>query len=208
VKILIAEDDPTARRVLEVLMRQRGYETRLACDGEEAWEILTQPDPPPLAILDWMMPECDGVTLCRRVRAAVPPMSLYIILLTANGRSEDIVTALDAGADDHVTKPFNREELLARIKVGERIIGLQNALVHRIRDLEDAASEIKTLQGLLPICSYCKRVRDDQNYWSQIEGYISRRSGAQFSHGICPDCYDRIVKPELERYAESVQGRV
>ena len=193
-------------RLLNALLEKCGYETCLARDGEEAWSILTGPQPPAIAILDWVMPGCDGVEVCRRVRAALPPISLYIILLTARGGSEDIVAALESGADDHVAKPFDREELLARLRVGERIIGLQNALVQRIRDLQDALSEIKTLQGLLPICSYCKRIRDDQNYWSQIEGYISKHSDARFSHGICPECYERIVKPELERYAESIQS--
>ena len=205
-KVLIAEDDPMSRRLLDVLLQKRGYETCLACDGEEAWRILCEPDPPPVAFLDWMMPVCDGVEVCRRVRAAVPPMSLYIILLTAKGRTEDVVSALEAGADDHITKPFDREELLARLKVGERIIGLQTALVQRIRDLQEAMSEIKTLQGFLPICSYCKRIRDDKNYWSQIESYISWRSEVRFSHGVCPECYERIVKPEIDRLTESPDG--
>jgi len=205
-KVLIAEDDSTSRRLLRALLAKRGYETRLACDGDEAWRILNEPDRPTIAILDWMMPGCDGIEVCRRVRAALPPIPLYIMLLTAKGRAEDIVAALESGADDHVAKPYDREELLARLRVGERIIGLQNALVQRIRDLQEAISEIKTLQGLLPICSYCKRVRDDQNYWGQIEGYISKHSEARFSHGICPECYERIVKPELERYAESVRS--
>lgn len=205
-RVLIAEDDSTSRRLLSVLLAKHGYETCLACDGEEAWRILSAPNPPTIAILDWMMPGCDGTEVCRRVRAALPPIPLYIVLLTAKGRAEDIVTALESGADDHIAKPFDREELLARLRVGERIIGLQNALVQRIRDLQEALSEIKTLQGLLPICSYCKRIRDDQNYWRQIEGYISKHSEARFSHGICPECYERIVKPQLEQYAESIHS--
>jgi CheY-like chemotaxis protein len=199
-RILIAEDDPTSRRVLDVLLLKRGYETRLACDGDEAWRILNEPDPPQIAILDWMMPGCDGVEICRRIRAFSPSMSLYIILLTAKGRMEDVVKALESGADDHITKPFDRDELLARLKVGERIIGLQTALMQRVNELQDAMAEIQTLQGLLPICAYCKRIRDDQNYWRQIEEYIAQRSSARFSHGVCPECYEKIVKPEINRY--------
>lgn len=106
---------------------------------------------------------------------------------------------LDAGADDYIIKPFNREELRARVKVGVRILDLQNNLAGRVSELERAMAGVKQLQGLLPICCYCKKIRDDQNYWQQVEGYISRHSEAQFSHGVCPDCFEKIVKPELAR---------
>jgi sigma-B regulation protein RsbU (phosphoserine phosphatase) len=109
---------------------------------------------------------------------------------------------LEAGADDYLTKPFDPQELRARIKVGERILGLQTSLAERVTELEDALSRVKQLQGLLPICSYCKKIRDDQNYWEQVESYISKHTEAQFSHGICPDCYAQFVTPDIERLAK------
>jgi phosphoserine phosphatase RsbU/P len=130
-------------------------------------------------------------------RSTPPPP--YLILLTAKGRREDIITGLKAGANDYVTKPFDREELRARVQVGARIVELQHSLADRVHALEEALARVKQLQGLLPICSYCKKIRDDQNYWQQVENYISRHSEAQFSHSICPGCYEQLVKPELDQ---------
>jgi DNA-binding response OmpR family regulator len=200
-RILIAEDDPVSRRVLETTLQKWGYEVVSVADGEQAWTILAGETPPPLAILDWMMPEVDGIELCRRVRERLP-RPLYLILLTARGSKEDIVTGLDAGADDYVTKPFDREELRARLQVGVRIVTLQAELAERVAELQEALARVKQLQGLLPICSYCKKIRDDQNYWIQVEQYISEHSDAQFSHGICPACYRRYVQPELDKMRE------
>jgi sigma-B regulation protein RsbU (phosphoserine phosphatase) len=199
VKILIAEDDMISRRLLETTLIRWGYEVVVTSDGTAALEVLQNADTPPLAILDWMMPGMDGIEVCRRVRRAPTPTPPYLILLTAKGRREDIVTGLRSGANDYVTKPFNREELRARVQVGMRIVELQQSLADRVKALEEALTRVKQLQGLLPICSYCKKIRDDQNYWQQVESYISEHSEAQFSHSICPDCYERRVKPELDQ---------
>jgi DNA-binding response OmpR family regulator len=118
-------------------------------------------------------------------------------MLTAKSDKQDVVAGLYAGADDYVTKPFNRHELHARIKVGIRVAELQKAIADRVVELEVALSRVKQLQGLLPICSYCKMVRDDQNYWQQVDSYISKHSEVAFSHSICPACYDRLVEPQL-----------
>ena len=98
-----------------------------------------------------------------------------------------------------MTKPFDREELKARLKAGVRIVELQHALAERVRALEEALAQIKELRGLLPICAYCKKIRSDQDYWQEVEGYITEHSAAQFSHSICPECYERVVKPEIEQ---------
>jgi len=198
-KILIAEDDPVSRRLLQAILVRWGYDVAVARDGIEAWEMLKGEDAPKLAILDWMMPGIDGVTICRKIRGMQKSQPIYIILLTAKGNKEDIVEGLQAGADDYVTKPFDRDELRARVCVGERVIQLQSELADRVRELENALSHVRRLQGLLPICSYCKKIRDDKNYWRQVEEYISERSEAEFSHSICPDCYEKIVKPQLEQ---------
>jgi DNA-binding response OmpR family regulator len=191
--ILIAEDDPVSRCFLEVTLVKWGYEVLTACDGTQALEMF-QRESPPMAILDWMMPGMDGAEVCRRIRATETATPAYVIMLTAKSEKEDVVEGLGAGADDYVTKPFNRQELHARIKVGLRMAELQNALLERVTELEGALKRVKQLQGLLPICSYCKKVRDDQNYWQQVDTYISRHTDVAFSHSICPTCYDLVLE--------------
>lgn len=197
-RILIAEDSLVARRLLETTLRRWGHEVITTSDGVEAWQVLQGDHPPPLAILDWMMPGMDGLELCRRIRQTPGLASMYVLLLTAKGGQEDIVGGLDAGADEYLAKPFDAAELQARIGVGRRIVDLQQSLTGRIRDLEEAMVQVRQLQGLLPICAYCKKIRDEQSYWQEVERYIARRTEVQFSHGICPPCYDRHVVPQLE----------
>lgn len=206
-QVLIAEDDPVSRRALEVILRRWDYDVLSVEDGAAAWEVLQRENAPKLAILDWMMPVLDGPEVCRRTQALGKPEPSYLILLTARGTKEDLVNGLQAGADDYVTKPFNREELHARILVGVRMVGLQKKLADRVRELESAINKVKQLQGLLPICCYCKKIRDDKNYWQQVESYLGTHTNAQFSHGICPDCYQTIVQKELhEHLARTAQA--
>jgi phosphoserine phosphatase RsbU/P len=198
-RILIAEDEPVSRRVLAATLGKFGYEIMMVASGAEAWALLQREDAPRLAILDWMMPEIDGIELCRRVRALSTASPPYLILLTAKSRKEDIVMGLDAGANDYLTKPFDRAELRARVQVGAHVLELQEKLAARVRELEDTLIQVKQLQGLLPICSYCKKIRDEQNYWHRVESYISEHSEVEFSHGICPACYTDVVQPQLEQ---------
>ncbi len=201
-KILMAEDDPISRSFLKASLIKWGYEVLVASDGKEAWEMLQSPDGISIALLDWMMPEIDGVELCRRMHAVQIADPIYTIMLTAKSQKDDVVTGLEAGADDYLTKPFNSQELHARIRVGIRIIELRRTIAARVQELEIALSQVKQLQGLLPICSYCKKIRDDQNYWQQVDSYISRHSQVEFSHGVCPACYDLYVKPDIDRLAK------
>jgi CheY-like chemotaxis protein len=205
--ILIAEDDLVSRQVLEMTLRKWGHVARVAGTGTAAWEILSAEAPPPMLILDWMMPGIDGPTLCRQVRATPRLAGSYVILLTARAERKDVVAGLDSGADDYITKPFDREDLRARVNVGLRVLGLQRTLAERVRDLEQALQRVKQLQGLLPICCYCKRIRDDSNYWQQVEEYLSACSGAQFSHGICPQCYETVVKDQLRAHQLQTEPR-
>lgn len=197
-RILVAEDDVTSRMLLEHTLKKWGYEVVSTNNGLAAWEALQVENPPKVVILDWMMPEMDGHEICRRLRASEHLRTTYVILLTARITREDLVDGLTAGADDYITKPFNNEELHARLKVGLRIVELQATLEDRVEKLQEAIDHIKTLKGIIPICSYCKKIRDDQNYWQQVESYISRHSDAEFSHGVCPDCYQEHVKPQLD----------
>ena len=201
-RLLIAEDDPVSRRMLEGMSRSWGYEVTAVEDGRAALDVLLGENPPPLVILDWMMPEIDGLEVLKQLRIRTPEKPSYVIVLTARASKDDIVRALDADADDYVIKPFDYHELRARIRVGARVVTLQAALGERVAELEKALSRVKSLQGLLPMCSYCKRIRDDRNYWQQVESYIAERSEAEFTHGVCPHCYETIVKPELDLLRE------
>jgi phosphoserine phosphatase RsbU/P len=198
-KILIAEDDPVSSCFLEASLEKWGYEVVVASDGVEAWSAFQVAEPPSMAILDWMMPEIDGVEICRRLRAMQSSTPVYVIMLTAKSDKEDVVAGLKAGADDYVTKPFNRHELRARIDVGVRMLELQANLSERVRDLEEALARVQQLHGLLPICSYCRKVRDDHNYWQQVENYLAEHSAIEFSHGICPTCFETLIRPEIQK---------
>lgn len=207
-QILIAEDDPIARHLLDVTLRNWGYDVLITEDGSQAWEVIQAPDRPALSILDWMMPGIDGINICRKIRERSDLVGLYVLLLTTRGSKNDIIQGLDAGANDYLTKPFDPDELMARIKVGERVLGLQVELADRVSELEAALAHVRQLQGIIPICSYCKNIRDDLDSWHQLEKYIVDNSEAQFSHGICPDCYENVVKPELERTLPSAKRRL
>ena len=187
-----------SRRLLEITLTKWGYDVVMTSNGAEAWEALQQEDAPQLAILDWMMPGLDGPQICQKVREAPTTKSIYIILLTAKGEKSDLVAGLAAGANDFVIKPFNRGELQARLQVGVRMVELQRNLTQHVKELQWALSQVQQLQGILPICAHCKKIRDDQNYWQRVEDYVSEHSEVQFSHGICPDCYTSIIEPELE----------
>ncbi|HMC67064.1 MAG TPA: response regulator transcription factor [Gemmataceae bacterium] len=197
-RIVIAEDDQVSRRVLQSTLVKWGHEVVVTSDGKAALDGLLAPDAPKLAILDWMMPQLDGIEVCRRLRAAPLAQPPYIVLLTARGDKRDLVAGLDAGADDYIAKPFDRGELQARINVGIRVVELQRKLAERILELEEALANVRQLQGLLPICAWCKKIRDDQNYWHQVETYIGAHSDARFSHGICPECL-KIVMGKVDQ---------
>jgi CheY-like chemotaxis protein len=197
-RVLIADDDPFFRTLLQDAIAPAASEVVTVSDGLAAMRILEGADAPPLAVLDWVMPGLDGAEICRRLRARPPGAQTYVILITSRERTEDLVAGLEAGADDYVTKPFAPEELRARVRVGARVVTLQRTLMQRVRDLEDALANVKRLQGLLSICAYCKKVRDDRNYWSEVESYIAHHSDVRFSHAICPECYTKVVRPEMD----------
>lgn len=197
-RVLIAEDDAVSRHILETFLHKWDYEVTTTTDGEDAWKVLKEPNAPSLVILDIMMPGIDGLEVCRRLRqspASTPP---YIILLTAIHGVREIVKGIEAGADDYLTKPYALDELRVRVQVGARIIELQTSLAERVQQLEAALAHVKQLQGILPMCSYCKKIRNDRNYWQHVESYVSEHSQAEFSHSICPSCYETTVKPQLE----------
>lgn len=187
-KVLVAEDDVVARRVLVQALGKLGHEVVVAADGEEAWRILRQ-ESIRLVVSDWLMPGVDGLELCHRIRERPREDYVYFILLTGvNATDANQREAAEAGVDDFLTKPLKFNELWMRLRVARRILGYTR--------------QLRQLEEMLPICSYCKKIRDDQNYWQQIEGYINERTGSEFSHSVCPDCYQRVIIPELEKLRE------
>jgi CheY-like chemotaxis protein len=184
VKVLVAEDDATARLFLVSALEGLGHLVTAVPDGREAWGAF-QKAPFPVVISDWVMPEIDGPELCRRIREADRTRYTYLILLTSLDDRDHYRQGMQAGADDFLTKPPDLETLQIRLRVAERIVGLQE--------------EVRRLEGLLSICAYCKRIRDERQRWVRVEEYIEGRSDATFTHGICPECRDTIVRPEIDR---------
>lgn len=202
-QVLVADDEPVSRTVVGAMLRKAGYGVLYAPDGEQAWQQLDAANPPAVALLDWEMPGLQGPEVVERIRSKQAQTPTYVILLTSRDSSADIVQGLRAGADDYVTKPANEDELIARVNVGARVVQLQTALADRVRSLEEALANVKALQTLLPMCAYCKSIRNDQNYWEKVETYFTQHSGVSFTHSYCPNCYERFVKPELEALEES-----
>ena len=179
-KILIAEDDPVSSKILQLTLENGGHDVVAVTSGQAAWDAFDA-DPTRVVISDWMMPEMDGLELCGKVRGRPKTDYTYFILLTAihTGR-ENLRKAMNAGVDDFLTKPLDREGIMMRLRVAERII--------------EFTYQIRQLKELIPICMYCKKVRDDSNYWQAVESYIARHTGSSFSHGICPECFEQHVR--------------
>lgn len=203
-RVLLADDDPVQCLILQKALEAWGFWVEVHQDGMAAWEASKRADAPHLYVLDWMMPGLDGEELCRRLRQQRRGNATYILMLTGRTELGDRIAGLEAGADDYLHKPADREELRARMRNATRIVQLQIQLANRVAELELALAKVKQLQGLLPICAYCKSIRQDDNYWLQVEAYLSTYSDVRFSHGICPSCFDSIVEPQLQEYEEAI----
>ena len=198
-KILVAEDDVISRHLLVSLLLKTGYEVIACQNGDEAWEHLRKTDRPHLAILDWNMPGLRGIDICKNIREQNQEISPYLIILTASrNEKKDVIEIFRTGTNDYIEKPFNANELISRVKLGEEHIKLQIELAERLRALEEANLHIRTLQGILPICMHCHNIRNDNESWERVEDYISRHTEASFSHGICPKCADKLY-PDLPK---------
>lgn len=242
-KILTVDDEYVSRKKLEMAVQSLGYETLVASHGVEGWDIWEH-ERPRIVITDWLMPGIDGIELCKKIRETEKGQYTYIIMLTMKKGMQSVIDGIDAGADDFISKPFEKEELAARIKAGERILGIEGKLINTLSDLtveieerkrteeelakqrdyligtihelkkaketkrelisklRNALSAVNQLSGLLPICSHCKKIRDDKGYWKNVEEYIEHHSGAQFSHSVCPKCmseyYSEIVEKTVQ----------
>jgi phosphoserine phosphatase RsbU/P len=194
VHILIADDDPVSRTLLVRTLEQWGHEVEVVGEGLEAYRRLLDANGPTLAILDWSMPGLEGPDVCRQIRGASLRLQPYLVMLTARHTPEDLAEALEAGADDFLSKPFDRVELQARLHAGVRIVNLQRALTDRIQELEESRQRELHLRTLMPICSYCKKILGDKKAWEPIDQYLSEH-GYRFTHAVCPTCLDAVAGP-------------
>lgn len=201
-KVFVAEDDAVSRRLLEVRLTRWGYEVVSAANGQEALERILASPGPRLVILDWMMPEVDGMEVCRRLRAQPKGDYTYIIMLTAKVQEQDLVVGFEAGVDDYITKPFQEAELHSRIRAAERIVSLQGDLQRKVHELASALEHVRTLQGLLPICMHCHKVRNEKNLWQKLEAYIEDHSDTRFSHALCEECLEKYYPEVAQSRAE------
>jgi sigma-B regulation protein RsbU (phosphoserine phosphatase) len=182
-KILIADDEPMSLEMISSALAGMGHQVVVAEDGRKAWAVIQTQEDIQVLVSDWVMPEMDGLELCRHVRTLRRPHYTYVILLTQLKGKENYLKGMEAGADDFTSKPFDRDTMEARLVVAERIIELRY--------------EVAQLERLLPICSYCKKIRDEDDRWMPVEHYMNSKTGADFTHGICPTCYDTTVNAEL-----------
>jgi phosphoserine phosphatase RsbU/P len=182
-KIIVAEDDPVSRARVTAILKALGHEAEVCANGNEAWEAFDR-EPARVIISDWMMPGLDGLELCKKVRERPKTEYTYFILVTAEHTAEeDYDNAIRADVDDFLIKPLDRGAIWRRLRVAERILTF--------------ATEIRQLKTLIPICMYCKKIRDDSDYWEQMEHYIHEHTGSDFSHGICPECYAKVMESEF-----------
>ena len=168
--VLAVDDKPQNLQFLGKLLSDNGYEVGMSQNGRQALNFVKKNEPD-LILLDIMMPDMDGYEVCEQLKKDFTARHIPIIFLTAKTDSKDIVKGFDVGGADYVTKPFNSAELLARIKTH---------------------IEIRTLRGLLPMCSKCKKIRNDEGFWKQVDLYIEEHSQITFTHGICPDCLTEL----------------
>jgi CheY-like chemotaxis protein len=195
-RLLVVDDIPDMSRLLATVLRG-SYDVSIAQSGPEAIRlaIAGRPD---LVLLDIMMPGMDGYEVCRQLKRDPATAGIPVIFVTAMTEIESETTGLALGAVDYITKPFNPG--IARLRVGTQIALKQqrDALAARTAELEKALGEIRTLTGLLPVCAWCKRIRDESGRWMDLEPYVESHSQAEFSHGMCPDCRDRVVPDTVE----------
>ncbi len=202
-RILVADDDTLMRLTIKEALTSKGYRILEADSGEAAWEILQKDDAPELILIDWLMPDMDGIEVIRKVRARETAKHAYIIMLTARGQKSDIVEGLEAGANDYISKPFHVQELQARVTIGAETLRLRADLAGRVSELEEALAHIMRLEKLLPICSYCKKIRDKGDEWHPLEAYFADHSDINFSHGVCPECFKTVLEPQIQAIEDS-----
>lgn len=181
-KILAIEDEAIAGMQLVGVLKSLGHEATLVQGTIDAWKQLGEGGFR-VVVSDWRMPGLSGLDLCRMIRNRGGDYIYFILISSTRVTSESRREALEAGVDDFLSKPIDPDELGMRLHVAQRILNF--------------TTQVQQLESFLPICGYCKKIRDDQKYWHEVEAYFNQQQGTRFSHGICPDCYTRVVEPQL-----------
>ena len=196
--VLVVDDDRSTRAVLGDVLVAGGWKPVMAENVAEVRAMLVTPASPRVVLLDWLLPDVPGTDLLREIRYS-PQSRPYVILVTIKGETEDLVEGLDAGADDFIAKPFKAAEVCARVRAGFRAIDLREELKDRVLQLEAAMRRVTQLESLLPICMFCRRIRDGE-LWQSLEGYLQEHADVRFSHGCCPVCLaaGRMDRPNRE----------
>ena len=198
--ILIVDDTPENLTVLRQMLAEQNYMVRPALNGEIAIKAVNTSSPD-LILLDIRMPGMDGYEVCKQLKSDEKTSGIPVIFISALNELDDKIKAFSLGGVDYITKPFQAEEVLARVKTHLTLRSLQKSIEDKNAQLQKALDEVKILSGFLPICSSCKNIRDDKGYWNQIENYISKHSEAEFSHSICPECAKKLY-PDLQIHDE------
>jgi len=193
-RILVADDAPTNRELLRSILETEGYQVVTAENGAQALDAALQ-NPPDLVLLDINMPKMNGYAVCQNLKANPQTAEIPVLFISAMDDTPQKLDAFAAGGVDFIPNPLGVAEVTARVNIHLRIRQMQLDLEEKNRQLEkknrqltSALASIKTLQGLIPICAKCKKIRDDDGFWQQVEIYVGKHSDAEFSHGICPDC--------------------
>ncbi len=186
--VLIAEDEYTTRLMVQVSLENWGYSVTSVADGKAAWEKVKKDDAIDVAILDWEMPEIDGVELCKRIKNLQRSNPVYVILLTGRDSQNDILCGFDAGADDYMTKPFNDDELRARVRVAKRLVTIQSSLSQSVDELRTALDMVEALQGSIPVCTSCLQIEGENGTWATLKTSVREAFDLRFTPEICPSC--------------------
>lgn len=188
-KILIAEDEFTTRMMVQVSLENWGYDVLDASDGKEALSIFERGEKPRIVILDWEMPEVDGLEVCQSMKEQNPDDPPYIILLTGRDSEKDILQGFDAGADDYITKPFSGDELRARVRVAKRLVRTQDMLKESVGELKTALDQVEALQGSIVVCEKCNKIEDvDEGIWVELADFLKADEEGRCMKVVCPEC--------------------
>ena len=187
-KILIAEDEYTTRLMVQVCLENLGYSIESVEDGNTAWEIINQTTPPEIAVLDWEMPGLSGIDLCRKIKRMERSSPIHVILLTARDSKNDISQGFAAGADDYITKPFNEDELQARIRVADRIVTIQSSLNGSLEELREALDLVQAFEEPVAICNKCQKIGAFDGTWRTPAQLLEYPVDPRFVQLDCKNC--------------------
>jgi CheY-like chemotaxis protein len=192
--VLIVDDERLNINLLGTLLEDAGYDVSVALSGTEALEKAAKEPCPAIILLDVCMPEMDGYEVCLKLKKDPKTKDIPVIFVTNLTEEVDEVKGFALGAADYITKPVRPVRALARIRYSLELRRAEKEREAIIKELKTALNDVKILKGLIPICATCKMVRDDKGYWKHVERYISEHSEAEFTHGICPDCSEKMMK--------------